>query len=119
MKIDKVKKLKRQKNVFDVLIYIFSIVLGIILSLLFLGTILTTSFLEVGFIILIFTFFYSIYFLPIVLLIGIILLCMYFAKMLRFNKEKRKMMGYIIISTIFLVTLFFFHALCFLVMNQM
>ena len=38
---------------------------------------------------------------------------MYFAKMLRFNKEKRKMMGYIIISTISLVTFIFLSCFMF------
>ena len=105
MKIDKVKKLKRQEKIFSVLLKIFSIILGIILILFLFGSIATPLLLYVGFGTIIITALASVYVLPVLGVIGAILIIMYIVKMLLYRDKKGQMVFRTIISTVLLIAL--------------
>ena len=105
MKIDKVKKLKRQEKIFSVLLKIFSIILGIILILFLFGSIATPLLLYVGFGTIIITALASVYVLPVLGVIGAILIIMYIVKMLLYRDKKGQMVFRTIISTVLLIAM--------------
>ena len=103
MKIDKIKKLKRQGKAFSVLSKIFTIVLGIILVLVLFGIIATQVFLYWGFGTLILTLLASMYVLPVLGILLALLLIMYTVKMLIYRKPKGQMIFRTVLSTIVLI----------------
>lgn len=105
MKIDKVKKLKRQEKIFSVLLGIFSIVLGLILILFLFGSIATPLLLYAGFGTIIITALASIYILPVLGVIGVIIIIMYIVKMLLYKEKKAEMVFRTIISTALLIAM--------------
>lgn len=105
MKIDKVKKLKRQEKIFSVLLKIFSIILGIILILFLFGSIATPLLLYVGFGTIIITALASVYVLPVLGVIGAILIIMYIVKILLYRDKKGQMVFRTIISTVLLIAM--------------
>ena len=105
MKIDKIKKLKRQGKAFSVLSKIFTIVLGIILVLVLFGIIATQVFLYWGFGTLILTLLASMYVLPVLGILLALLLIMYTVKMLIYRKPKGQMIFRTVLSTIVLISI--------------
>ena len=103
MEINKVKKYNRQGKIFSVLLKIFSIVLGLILALILFGTIAMTFFIYFGFGTVILTALASVYIVPILGIIAIILALMYIVKIIQYKEKKGLMVFRSIFSVILLV----------------
>ena len=97
MEIKKEKKYNRQGKIFSVLLKIFSIVLGLILVLILFGTITMAFFTYFGFGTVILTVLASVYIVPILGIIAIILALMYIVKIIQYKEKK----GLIIFRSIF------------------
>lgn len=97
MELNKVKKYKRQEKLFSILLMTFCIASGILISLVLLGLMTFPLFTYFGFGTIALTAIASIYIVPVLAVIWIILILMYISKLLRYKKGK----GFIVFRTVF------------------
>lgn len=105
MEINKVKKYNRQGKIFSILLKIFCIVLGLILALILFGAailIFSPSF-ALGLILI--TMIASVYIMPVLGVIAVILALMYIVKTIQYTDKKGLMIFRIVISVILLVSM--------------
>ena len=105
MKVDKIKKFKRQGKIFSAFLKIFSIALGIILSLFLLGAITIQLFLYFGVGTIIISALVSAYIFPVLGIIGLLILIMYIVKLIIYKSLNGRMVFRTIISTVLLLTM--------------
>lgn len=106
MKIDKIKKLNRQGKIFSVLLYIFSIILGIILSLFLFCSIITPLFTTLwSFVIILLTAFACVYILPALGIIALLLLILYLVKLSMYKGERRQKIFRTVLSSVLLIAM--------------
>ena len=97
MELNKVKKYKRQEKLFSILLMTFCIASGILISLVLLGVMTFPLFTYFGFGTIALTAIASIYIVPVLAVIWIILILMYISKLLRYKKGK----GFMVFRTVF------------------
>ena len=97
MELNKVKKYKRQEKLFSILLMTFCIASGILISLVLLGLMTFPLFTYFGFGTIALTAIASIYIVPVLAVIWIILILMYISKLLRYKKGK----GFMVFRTVF------------------
>lgn len=97
MELNKVKKYKRQEKLFSILLMTFCIASGILISLVLLGVMTFPLFTYFGFGTIALTAIASIYIVPVLVVIWIILILMYISKLLRYKKGK----GFMVFRTVF------------------
>lgn len=106
MKIDKIKKLNRQEKIFSILLYIFSIVLGIILSIFLFCSIITLLFTTIwSFVIILLTAFACVYILPALAIIVLFLLILYLIKLGMYKDEKGQKIFRTVLSSVLLIAM--------------
>ena len=105
MEINKVKKYNRQEKIFSVLLKIFFIVLGLILTLILFGTIAMTFFTYFGFGTIVITALASVYIMPILAVISVILALMYIVKIIQYKEKKGLMIFRTILATALLIAM--------------
>ena len=106
MKIDKIKKLNRQGKIFSVLLYIFSIILGIILSLFLFCSIITPLFTTLwSFVIILLSAFACVYILPALGIIALLLLILYLVKLSMYKGERRQKIFRTVLSSVLLIAM--------------
>ena len=105
MEVNKVKKYNRQEKIFSALLKIFCIVLGLILALILFGTIAMAFFIYFGFGTIVITALASVYIMPILAVISVILALMYIVKMLQYKGKKGLMIFRTALATVLLITM--------------
>ena len=105
MEVNKVKKYNRQEKIFSALLKIFCIVLGLILALILFGTIAMVFSIYFGFETIVITALASVYIMPILAGIFVILALMYIVKILQYKGKKGLMIFRTVLATVLLITM--------------
>ena len=105
MEVNKVKKYNRQEKIFSALLKIFCIVLGLILALILFGTIAMVFSIYFGIETIVITALASVYIMPILAGIFVILTLMYIVKMLQYKGKKGLIIFRTVLATVLLITM--------------